>query len=118
MSVLRHLVYLRSLRATESLPRNICAERPHDGATHHSEIQRGAERLPPSADSDATVYWLMLVVGVIPVTNALGRGGSTWGVAPTVGALFCVFAFRALMVAYIVRLREHSKRGRPHPHRI
>ena len=120
MSVPSHLVNLRNLRAIDAPPRTGCAERPHDDATTHSEIHGGfdaAERLPPSADSDATLYWLMLVVGVIPVAVALLRGG-TWGVAPTVGALFCVFALRALMVAYIARIREHDKKGRSQLHRI
>ena len=120
MSTPSHVVYLRSLRAIDAPQGDLRAERPHDAATNHSEIHDGfesAQGASVGAESDTTLYWLMLVVGVVPVVVVLLRGGA-WGVAPTVGALFCVFALRALVVAYIMRMHEHLKKGPSHPRRI
>lgn len=78
----------------------------------HSEIRTRpivAKRNLPPAEGDTTLYWLMLVVGLVPVAGGVVRGGS-WGVGPTIGALFCVFAARALVVAQVVRLRDRRKR--------
>jgi hypothetical protein len=73
----------------------------------------GPALVPPPAESDTTLYWLMLAVGVVPVAVVLIRHG-TWGVAPTVGAMFCVLSLRALLVAHIVRWRDRTKpTGRP-----
>ena len=55
-------------------------------------------------DDDGTLYWLLLVVGLVGVIATLVRGGA-WGAEPTAAALLVVVAGRALLVRAVLRLR-------------
>lgn len=78
----------------------------------HSEIRThpvASKRDQPAAESDTTLYLLMFVVGLVLLATAIVRGGS-WGAGPTIGALSCVFAARALVVVQVVRFRDRRRR--------
>ena len=117
MSTQKNAIDFRSTRpqgaaAPLALSRTICADQL-EAPWARSKTRRhsgGPGREPLRPETDASLYWLMLAVGIIPVIVAVWRGG-IWGVAPTIGALFCVLALRALLVAHIVRLRARTRRG-------
>jgi hypothetical protein len=58
--------------------------------------------------SDPSLYFLGLVIGIIPIVAVLIRGGS-WGGEPTIGLVFCVIFGAALVSHALDRvLRRHS----------
>ena len=97
---------------TPAPSRSSCADQQNLDTSDLSEIRRNtvaSKRDQPAADSDTTLYMLMFIVGVFLVTMGIIRGGS-WDIGPTIGGLACAFAARALLVAYIVPLRDSRKR--------
>lgn len=63
------------------------------------------------AESDATVYWVALVVGLVAVVATVLRSES-WGTAPTLGAILVVLSGRGLLVELVLRLRSRRRSGR------
>jgi hypothetical protein len=55
--------------------------------------------------ADAAVYFMMLAVGFAVVVPTMTRQ-LAWGVQPTLGALLIVFAGRALVVTFVLRIRD------------
>jgi hypothetical protein len=60
--------------------------------------------------ADVTVYFLMLVVGLAIVVPTLMRH-LAWGVQPTLGALLVVLGGRAVLVAFVLRIKDRSDPG-------
>jgi hypothetical protein len=83
-------------------------------ATADAKLHRRGHSQPspavPQEEDEGSLYWLLLVVGVVGVAGVLIRGG-TWGAEPTVAAILCVFAARALVVRFVLRVRGRQGRG-------
>lgn len=52
--------------------------------------------LMDSGCDDRTLYWLGLIVGLVPVVAHFFRGGP-WGAEPTIGAALCLFGLHGLL---------------------
>lgn len=71
------------------------------------------------AGDDLIVQWAIFLAGLVPVAVATVRGG-TWGVQPSIGLLFMLFALPGLTAHYRSRRRaarnpseNKRKAGRP-----
>jgi len=73
-------------------------------------LRKGSRPAASGGTADVTLYVLMLVVGLAIVVPTLARHVA-WGVQPTLGALLVVLSGRALLVAFVLRIRDRRDSG-------
>ena len=84
-----------AVSALRNGPRDGFADESKKGAEGAAE-RSGVEGRRRFAWDDPSLYFLALLVGLVPIVAVLLRGGA-WGAEPTLGTILCVLAVGGLL---------------------